>query len=119
MNIALGDLSEKLVIETTDQIGQCAWAFNLMRDQIRRRTRELTRSREEYKGLFEQVPCFICVIDKNFEIVRQNSYMRELFKGSTGMKCYEVFKKRTTKCEDCHVDVTFQEAKASGRNTAV
>jgi PAS domain S-box-containing protein len=115
MKIALGDLSEKLVIDTKDQIGQCAWAFNLMRDQIRRRTRELTRSREEYKGLFEQVPCFICVIDKNFEIVRQNSYMRELFKGSTGMKCYEVFKKRTTKCEDCHVDVTFQEAKASGK----
>jgi histidine kinase len=115
MKIALGDLSQKLVIESKDQIGQCAWAFNLMRDQIRRRTQELTRSREQYKGLFEQVPCFICVIDKEFEIVRQNSYMRELFKGSTGMKCYEVFKKRSTKCEDCHVDVTFQEAKASGK----
>jgi histidine kinase len=115
MKIALGDFSEKLVAKSKDQIGQCAWAFNLMRDQIRRRTRELTRSREEYKGLFEQVPCFICVIDKDFEIVRQNSYMRELFRGSTGMKCYEVFKKRTTKCEDCHVDVTFQEAKASGK----
>jgi histidine kinase len=115
MNIALGDLSEKLVIETKDQIGQCAWAFNLMRDQIRRRTRELTRSREEYKSLFEQVPCFICVIDRNFEIVRQNSYMRYLFKGSTGMRCYEVFKKRSTKCEDCHVDSTFQEGKTTGK----
>ena len=115
MKIALGDFSEKLIVESNDQIGQCAWAFNLMRDQIRRRTRELTRSREEYKGLFEQVPCFICVIDKNFEMVRQNSYIRELFKGSTGMKCYEVFKKRTSKCEDCHVDITFQEAKTSGR----
>jgi PAS domain S-box-containing protein len=114
MKLALGDFSAKLVVESKDQIGQCAWAFNLMRDQIRRRTRELTRSREEYKGLFEQVPCFICVIDKNFEIVRQNTYMRELFKGSTGMRCYEVFKKRTSKCEDCHVDITFQEGKASG-----
>ncbi len=47
--------------------------------------------------------------------MRQNSYMRELFRGTIGMHCYEVFKKRTTKCDDCHVDVTFQEAKASGK----
>jgi len=115
MKIALGDFGHKLEVATQDQIGECAWAFNLMRDQIRRRTQELSRSREEYKTLFEQVPCFICVISRDFEIVRQNSYMRKLFRGSTGMHCYEVFKKRSTKCEDCHVDITFQEGKTSGK----
>jgi histidine kinase len=113
MNIALGDFGHKLAVESQDQIGECAWAFNLMRDQMRRRTQELTRSREQYKTLFEQVPCFICVINKEFKIVRQNSYMRELFRGSTGMRCHEVFKKRAEKCEDCHVESTFQEAKTS------
>jgi histidine kinase len=113
MKIALGDFGPKLAVETDDQIGECAWAFNLMRDQIRRRTQELTRSREEYKTLFEQVPCFICVINKEFKIVRQNSYMRELFRGSTGMRCYEVFKKQAAKCEDCHVESTFQEGTTS------
>ncbi len=115
MKIALGDFGAPLAVETDDQIGECAWAFNVMRDQIRRRTQELTRSREEYKGLFEQVPCFICVINKDFEIVRQNSYMRELFRGCTGMRCYEVFKKRSEQCEDCHVVSTFQEGKTSGK----
>ncbi|MBI5249299.1 MAG: PAS domain S-box protein [Desulfomonile tiedjei] len=115
MKIAMGEFSEKLHIQTQDQIGECAWAFNIMRDQIRRRTHELVRSREQYKLLFEQVPCFICVIDKNFEIVRQNSYMRALFKGTVGMKCYEVFKKRSGKCEDCHVDVTFRKGEVSGK----
>ncbi|MBI5572636.1 MAG: PAS domain S-box protein [Desulfomonile tiedjei] len=115
MKIALGDFGPKVVVDTSDEIGECAWAFNLMRDQIRRRTQELSRSREQYKTLFEQVPCFICVINKEFEIVRQNSYMRELFRGSTGMRCYEVFKKRAEKCEDCHVESTFQEGKASWR----
>ncbi len=115
MKVALGDFSHKLNIKKGDQIGECAWAFNTMRDQIRRRTQELIHSREEYKRLFEQVPCFVSVIDRNFEIVRQNSHMREVFRGGIGMRCYEVFKKRSSKCEDCHVDVTFQEGKTSGR----
>jgi len=115
MQLALGDYSHKLEINRGDQVGECGWAFNMMRDQVRRRTQELSRSREEFKSLFEQVPCFICVINKDFEIVRQNSYMRELFRGCTGMRCYEVFKKRSTKCEDCHVDATFRDGKASGK----
>lgn len=107
--IAQGDFTYKLPVESQDEIGECARAFNIMGDQIRRRTQELVKSRWEYKNLFEQVPCFICVINKDFEIVRQNSYMRNLFKGSIGMHCYEVFKKRSEKCEDCHADRCFIE----------
>jgi PAS domain S-box-containing protein len=107
--IAQGDFTCKLPVESQDEIGECARAFNIMGDQIRRRTQELVKSRWEYKNLFEQVPCFICVINKDFEIVRQNSYMRNLFKGSIGMHCYEVFKKRSEKCEDCHADRCFIE----------
>ena len=114
MKIALGDFSHKAVLDGNDEISECGLAFNIMGDQVRRRTQELGRSREDYKSLFEQVPCFICVINTDFEIVRQNSYMREQFKGSVGMRCYEVFKKRSAKCEDCHMDVTFQEGKTSG-----
>jgi histidine kinase len=84
--IAAGDFTYKVPVESKDQLGELAQAFNVMRDQIRRRTVELVRSRWEYKNLFEQVPCFICVIDKNFDIVRQNSYMRHLFEGTIGMK---------------------------------
>ncbi|MEW6111251.1 MAG: PAS domain S-box protein [Thermodesulfobacteriota bacterium] len=113
--IAAGDFTYKVPVESKDQLGELAKSFNMMRDQIRRRTQELVRSRWEYKNLFEQVPCFICVIDKNFEIVRQNSYMRDLFRGSVGMHCYEVFKKRPSKCEDCHVDITLEEGKTCGR----
>ena len=109
MRITLGDFDNKLDVDTDDQIGECAWAFNMMRDQMRRRTQELTRSREEYKSLFEQVPCFICVVNKDFEIVRQNSAMKDVFKGSTGMHCYEVFKKSSFKCEECHADKTFAD----------
>lgn len=113
--IATGDFSHKVPVNSTDQLGELARSFNIMRSQIGRRTQELVRSRWEYKNLFEQVPCFICVINKDYEIVRQNSHMRDLFSGTTGMHCYEVFKKRSTKCEDCHVDSTLRDGKISGR----
>jgi PAS domain S-box-containing protein len=115
MKIAMGDYSRTLDGKRGDEIGECAWAFNIMRDQIRRRTQELSRSREEYKRLFEQVPCYICVINRDLEIVRQNSSMRELFKGGVGMRCHQVFKKRSTKCEDCNLDVTFNEGRSTGQ----
>lgn len=113
--IASGDYTCKVPVESNDEVGECAQGFNMMREQIRRRTLELMRSREEYKNLFEQVPGFICVINKDFEIVRQNSYMRNLFKGSIGMHCYEAFKKRKSKCEDCHAEKTLFSATASRR----
>lgn len=100
--IAAGDFTCDIQITSEDEIGQCARGFTIMRDQIRRRTQELVRSRWEYKNLFEQVPCFICVINKDLQIVRQNTCMQDRFKGSIGMHCYEVFKKRTEQCEDCH-----------------
>ncbi|MCL5124719.1 MAG: ATP-binding protein [Deltaproteobacteria bacterium] len=107
--VAAGDFNYKTPVESKDQLGQLAHAFNLMRAQIKRRTQELLRSRLEYKNLFEQVPCFISVIDKDFRIIRQNSHMTGLFKGSVGMHCYEVFKKKHERCEDCHAIKTFSE----------
>lgn len=111
--IAAGDFTCKIPVTSNDEIGQCAKGFTIMRDQIRRRTQELDRSRWEYKNLFEQVPCFICVINKDYRIVRQNSYMREWFAGSTGMHCYEVFKKRSQPCEDCHAKDTLEKGATS------
>lgn len=107
--VAAGDFGYKTPVESKDQLGELATSFNLMRDQIRRRTLELIRSRGEYKNLFEQVPCSICVIDEDFRIVRQNAHVTSLFKGGVGMHCYEVFKNRSERCEDCHAIRTFAE----------
>lgn len=107
--VASGDFTYRVSSKSRDQLGELATSFNLMRDQIRRRTQELIRSRGEYKNLFEQVPCFICVINEDFRIVRQNTHMASLFKGGVGMHCYEVFKKQDERCQDCHAVRTFEE----------
>ena len=111
--VAAGDFSANVLVESNDEIGECARGFNIMRDQIRRRTQELIRSRWEFKNLFEQVPCFICVINKDFEIVQQNTLMTEMFKGGVGKHCYEVFKKIQTRCVDCHAEETLNSGAVS------
>ena len=84
--VAAGDFSSKAGSDAMIEISELATSFNLMRDQVRRRTQELSRSREDYKSLFEQVPCFICVINEDFAIVRQNTRTcASLFKGGVGM----------------------------------
>ena len=42
--VTAGDFTYKTPVESKDQLGALAAAFNLMRDQIRRRTQELIRS---------------------------------------------------------------------------
>ncbi len=102
-----GDRPRRIPVWSKDEIGQLAQAFNSMAARIERRTTELERSRTEYKTLFEQVPCFISVVNREFRIVRQNAAMRASFKGTVGMPCYKVYKQRSSKCEDCIVEQTF------------
>lgn len=111
--IAAGDFSYKVPVDSTDELGEFARGFNGMGEQIQKRAQELVQSRWQYKNLFEQVPCFICVIDQNLKIVQQNSSMRELFKGAVGMHCYEAFKKQNEKCKDCHAESTLSRGTMS------
>ncbi len=110
-SLARDESTDRIPVTSQDEFGQLADAFNMMSARVQRRTRELERSREQYKTLFQQVPCFISVIDRNFRIVRQNTRMREYFRGTVGMRCYEVYKKRTEKCDQCLVEQTFLEGK--------
>ncbi len=106
--VALGAKDENVPVTGRDELGELGRAFNLMSAKVARRTTELERSREEYRTLFEQVPCFISVIAPDFTIVRQNSKMREYFKGTVGMKCHEVYKKQHEKCIECPIERTFR-----------
>lgn len=114
-NLALDSSSERIPVTSRDELGQLAKAFGLMSARIRRRTSELERSRQEFRNLFEQVPCFISVIDHDFKIVRQNTRMREYFRGTTGMHCYEVYKKRDKKCDVCVAELTLLDGKSYER----
>jgi PAS domain S-box-containing protein len=69
--------------------------------------RKLEDSRREYKRLFESVPCHICVIDGNLEILESNTLYRRDFDMSAGTHCYEVCKQNSSNCPECLVQKTF------------
>ena len=71
--------------------------------------RELDRTRRGYERLFTSVPCFICVLDRNHQILEANELYRDEFGATDRSLCYEVCKGRTSKCPECLVDQTFED----------
>jgi PAS domain S-box-containing protein len=73
-------------------------------------TTDLTATRRlqrEYQVLFEKVPCFVALINRDYRVVRANERFRRTFGEPTGEHCYRLFKKRGDPCPDCPVDQTF------------
>ncbi|MFC1476323.1 PAS domain-containing protein, partial [Candidatus Zixiibacteriota bacterium] len=65
----------------------------------------------EYEVLFDRVPCFITVIDRDYRIVRANESFRENFGDVIGQNCYEVYKRRKTRCRNCPAGKAFRDRK--------
>jgi len=66
-------------------------------------------SQQKYHLLFEEVPCFISIQDKDLRIVEANRLHREAFGTSYGGKCFEAYKHRSTPCEPCIIQQTFKD----------
>ncbi len=63
----------------------------------------------QYQLLFERVPCYVTIIDRNYKIIRANENFRKQFGDVHGKQCYEVYKKRKTKCPNCPAAKTFRD----------
>ncbi|MFH2055886.1 MAG: ATP-binding protein [bacterium] len=66
---------------------------------------------QEYQILFDRVPCYITVIDHDYRIVRANEAFRENFGDVIGLHCYEVYKRRSSRCENCPAAKSFRDGK--------
>jgi PAS domain S-box-containing protein len=71
--------------------------------------RELDVTRQLYQRLFSAVPDFICVLDREHNIVEANDAYRQTFGADTRSLCFQVCKKRAAKCPNCVVDRTFED----------
>ncbi len=70
---------------------------------------EIKRLQSEYQVLFEKVPCYITIVNRDYRIVSANELMRNTFGATSGQHCWEVFKHRDEKCEDCPVEQSFKD----------
>ncbi len=94
------------VVPITREDGSIPWIVEMSTDIT-----ETHRLKTEYMTLFEQVPCYVTVLNREYRVVRANERFREKFGEPSGQHCYEIFKRRTEPCESCPSRETFADGK--------
>jgi len=105
-----------MIVYTTpviDELGNIIGAMEMSTNitEIKKLQKEIEVSQREFRDLFERVPCYISILDKNFKIIRVNKMFEKEFGAHFGKYCYNIFKHRDTICPDCHIAKTFDDGK--------
>jgi len=77
--------------------------------QIKQLQKQLKDSQHRYHQLFEDIPCYISIQDRELNVVDANRMHRETFGTGYGRKCYELYKHRKKQCLPCTVQQTFAD----------
>jgi signal transduction histidine kinase/FixJ family two-component response regulator len=78
-------------------------------DIVREKNKILRMSQQMCRQLFDEVPCYISVQNKDWRIVRASRHFKEDFGDCLGEHCYEIYKHRTHPCPNCPVEATFAD----------
>lgn len=107
--LARGQYTPAAPVEGSDSVAGLSRAFDEMSRQIRNRTIELEKSRYMYKTLFEEVPCYLTVVSRDYRLVRVNTSFKNLFGDLRGQQCFVAYKGLDTRCVRCPVEKTFSD----------
>ena len=107
--IGQGNYDTCIDIQKTDEMGLVADAINKMTKDILKQQNELNKQRDEYRILFETVPCIITIQDRNYKLIGYNREFGTKFNPQPGDHCYQVYKGRKKKCTICPVEKTFAD----------
>ena len=80
---------------------------------------ELETQRKQYEQLFNRVPCYISIQDRDLNIVQTNEMFRRDFGDREGQKCHRVYKGAGQRCEDCPVEKTFRDGQVHSSEEVV
>jgi PAS domain S-box-containing protein len=83
-----------------------------MRIAMRRQIEQLEalhQTKIMFQQLFDEVPCYISIQDKNFRLTGANRRFKEDFGDSIGSICYQTYKHQDQPCRDCPVLDTFED----------
>jgi histidine kinase len=102
----------QIPVHQHDEMGELARAISKMSKDISDKHTELIRQKNEYRNLFELVPCLITVQDRNYRLLSYNRMFAEKFGPVPGEHCYRAYKGLDCKCKNCPVEKTFQDGKS-------
>ncbi|GLI37306.1 PAS domain-containing protein [Geobacter hydrogenophilus] len=110
-------------VESNDEIGTLATAFNTMMGALREKQESLraavTRAedeREKSDAIIAALGEGISIQDRNFRILYQNEGHRKITGGNhVGKFCYEAYRRNDHVCDDCPVAQCFADGKVHMR----
>ncbi len=117
---ALDGRDVSVIVYTTpvrNEAGEITSVMEMSTDitEIKLLQKQVTESRERYRTMFEEVPCYISIQDRDLTIIEANRHFREAFGECFGCKCYQRYKHRAEECLDCHVRRTFEDGRVHTR----
>ncbi len=74
--------------------------------------KELEKKRREHKELFDRVPCYLTVVNRDYRVIQSNNLFKKDFGWVTDGHCYKIFKGLEEKCVNCPVEKTFQDGES-------
>jgi signal transduction histidine kinase len=101
--IAAGDLSHRLEISSTDEIGRLGRSFNRMMENLAQAEQALKKSTDRLLLILDSITADIYVADmQTYEILFMNKAMRKKFGSDfTGRLCYTAFRNADQPCAHC------------------
>lgn len=109
VKMARGEFGLESPITGSDEMADLSRSFGDMSRRIKERTEDLDARRKYNKSLFEEAPCYMTVVNKDYRIVRANRAFREQFGDQLGKNCFTGYKGLESKCEKCPVEKTFAD----------
>ncbi len=76
-----------------------------------KKIKDLENTQALFQQLFDEVPCYISVQDKNYRLTATNRLFKKDFGREIGEFCYQIYKHRSTPCSDCPVAATFKDGR--------
>jgi histidine kinase len=109
------DGSNRWVIVKTaplvDPLGEVSAVLEMSIDitQQKRLQNRLEKKQKELRYLFDNAPCYLTVVDRDFYVIQSNNLFQQDFGDSVGKKCHVIYKQSYARCKDCPVEKTFQD----------
>ena len=79
--------------------------------EVNRLQEELRQTQQRYQQLFDEVPCYVSLQDRQFRLQATNRQFNDDFDAELGAYCYEVYKHRDEPCPNCPVAKTFEDGR--------
>jgi histidine kinase len=112
VKLARGDYNADISLNQSDELATLAQAINDMGRAIGEKEAALNNQRDEYRRLFEMVPCFVTVQNREFRLVSYNRQFKDAFHPKPGDFCYCAYKGRSEKCNPCPVEQTSADGRS-------